>query len=71
MAFIKNSGIKKNDNIKIGDTVKTTKVFSSFAGKFEKGSIVKVVGIGDRGYDIEDEYGNRVTGIGWDGLKKI
>lgn len=65
MAFV------KNDSIKIGDTVKTTKVFSSFAGKFEKGFIVKVVGIGDRGYDIEDEYGNRVIEIGWDGLKKI
>lgn len=65
MAFV------KNDGIKIGDTVKTTKVFSSFAGKFEKGSIVKVVGISDRGYDIEDEYGNRITEIGWDGLKKI
>lgn len=65
MAFV------KNDSIKIGDTVKTTKVFSSFAGKFEKGSIVKVVGIGNRGYDIEDEYGNRVIEIGWDGLKKI
>lgn len=65
MAFV------KNDDIKIGDTVKTTKVFSSFAGKFEKGSIVKVVGISDRGYDIEDEYGNRVIEIGWDGLKKI
>lgn len=65
MAFV------KNDSIKIGDTVKTTKVFSSFTGKFEKDSIVKVVGIGDRGYDIEDEYGNRVIEIGWDGLKKI
>lgn len=65
MAFV------KNDSIKIGDTVKTTKVFSSFAGKFEKGSIVKVIGISDRGYDIEDEYGNRVIEIGWDGLKKI
>lgn len=65
MAFV------KNDSIKIGDTVKTIKVFSSFAGKYEKGSIVKVVGISDRGYDIEDEYGNRITEIGWDGLKKI
>lgn len=65
MAFV------KNDSIKIGDTVKTTKVFSSFAGKFEKCSIVKVVGISDRGYDIEDEYGNRIIEIGWDGLKKI
>ena len=65
MAFV------KNNDIKIGDTVKTTKVFSSFAGKFEKGSIVKVVSIGERGYDIEDKYGNRVIEIGWDGLKKI
>ncbi len=65
MAFVRNS------DIKIGDTVKTTKVFSSFAGKFEKGSIVKVVGIGVRGYDIEDEYGNRVIEIGWDGLMKM
>lgn len=65
MAFVRNS------DIKIGDTVKTTKVFSSFTGKFEKGSIVKVVGIGVRGYDIEDEYGNRVIEIGYDGLKKM
>lgn len=65
MAFI------RNNDIKIGDTVKTTKVFSSFVGKFEKGSIVTVVGISERGYDIEDEYGNKVIEIGWDGLKKI
>ena len=37
MAFV------KNNDINIGDTIKTTKVFSSFAGKFEKGSIVKMV----------------------------
>lgn len=65
MAFV------RNNDIKIGDTVKTTKVFSSFAGKFEKGSIVIVIGISERGYDIEDEYGNKVIEIGWDGLKKI
>ena len=38
--------------------IKTTVEHSSFAGKFEVGSRVKIV-------DIEDEEGNQVTEIGW------
>jgi len=35
------------------------------AGKFTTGSRVKITDIGERGYSIEDEEGNRVVEIGW------
>ena len=59
MAFI------RHNSIKIGDIVKTTVKHENFAGYFEKGTIVKVIDITDRGYDIEDEEGNRIIEIGW------
>lgn len=52
---------------KIGDWVYTTKVHSSLSGEFEIGSYVQIIGIDNmRGYDIQDEYGNRVLEIGWE-----
>ena len=59
MAFV------KYNSIKIGDTVKTTVKHSNLVGYFEEGTIVKVIGITDRGYDIEDEEGNKILEIGW------
>jgi hypothetical protein len=51
---------------KIGDWVVTTRVHSSLGGKFTRGSKVKIIGIEPiRGYDIEDEHGNRMYEIGW------
>lgn len=59
MAFI------KNNTHEIGDWVVTTRVHESMVGKFTKGSRVKIMDIGERGYSIEDENGNRVVEIGW------
>ena len=59
MAYIKKNGTK------IGDWAITTRVHESMTGKFTKGSIVKITDIGERGYSIEDEEGNRVVEIGW------
>jgi hypothetical protein len=51
---------------KVGKWVHTTKEHESCSGKFEVGSYVKVTGIGDRGYEIEDKNGNRMIEIGWE-----
>ena len=59
MAFV------KYNSIKIGDEVKTTIEHVNFAGYFEVGTIVKVINITNRGYDIEDEKGNKILEIGW------
>lgn len=59
-------GYIKNSTNKIGNVVTTTREHSSFLGKFTKGSLVKIVDIDPvRGYTIEDEFGNRVSEIGW------
>lgn len=58
-------GYIKNESPKIGDTVITKKIHESCAGIFTVGSVVKIVGIGERGYDIEDEFGNKIGEIGW------
>ena len=60
MAFIKN---KTPD---IGDWVITKKIHSSCAGYFEIGTSVKIIGITERGYDIEDGHGNTMYEIGWE-----
>ena len=58
--------ISKNNN-KIGDWVVTSKRHESMSGIFTKGSSVKIIGVDPiRGYDIEDEYGNRMYEIGWE-----
>lgn len=60
-----------NEKLKIGDRVITTREFTSLIGKFTKGTEVTIKDIGDRGYAIEDDEGNYMCEIGWDGLKKI
>lgn len=60
MAYISNEK-------KICDWVFTTKRHESLNGIFTKGSKVKIVGIDPvRGYDIEDENGNKMYEIGWE-----
>lgn len=44
------------------------KKVNSLAGYFEKGTIVKVIGKSYRGYDLEDEYGNRLIETGFDSI---
>ena len=59
--------IKSNKGREIGDWVKTTKVYESFAGKFTKGSKVQIIDIDPvRGYAIQDEDGNKMYEIGWE-----
>lgn len=58
MAFIKTT-------IEVGDRIKLTRQVDSFEGYFEPGTIVTVVNIGYRGYDIIDDKGNRIVECGW------
>lgn len=60
MAYIKNSSKE------IGDWVTTTREHCSMAGKFTKGSRVRIIDIDSiRGYAIEDDEGNKMYEIGW------
>ena len=64
MAYI---ATKRNEMNEIGDWVITKKRHESMAGVFTKGSKVKIIDINPiRGYDIEDEYGNKMYDIGWE-----
>lgn len=54
------------EGFKIGDLVATTKRHKSLSGIITKGSKVKIIGIDSvRGFDIEDEHGNKMYEIGW------
>ena len=64
MAYIKN----KNE-FEVGDWATTTRKVDSFAGYFEKGTKVKVIGKSYRGYDLEDEHGNIITETGYDSIE--
>jgi hypothetical protein len=57
--------------IEFGTMVKLTKEKESCEGKFTIGSIVKIIGISNRGYDIEDEKGNKMRETGFDGIEII
>lgn len=50
----------------IGEWVKTKKLHSACNGMFTVGSDVKIIGVSERGYDIEDEDGNRMLEIGFE-----
>jgi hypothetical protein len=52
-------------NIKVGEWLNTTKEHSSLSGTFDINSRVRVIGVSNRGYDIEDKNGNRMIEIGW------
>ena len=56
---------KTNNEIHIGDRVKTTVKHECFSGYFKVGSMVTVIDINDRGYDIQDDERNRIREIGW------
>ena len=63
--------VKDESKIKIGDwaTIVEDGV-SSFSGSFEKGTRVKVIDIGPRGYDLMDEHGNKIIEAGWTCISK-
>ena len=56
----------KYKTIEIGDKVKTKMTHSDFVGYFEVGTVVEVIGISERGYDIKDSEGNKMLEIGWE-----
>lgn len=65
MAFIKENGVG------VGDTVITTREISSYTGTFGKGTIVKIIGMSPRGYDLQDDEGNRIVECGFSSVDKI
>lgn len=63
MAYVKNK-----NGFEIGDWATITRKVDSCAGYFEEGTKVKVIGKSYRRYDLEDEYGNKVIGTGYDSI---
>lgn len=58
--------IRNNKGKEVGDWVVLTRDISSLSGTFEKGTKVKITGTTPmRGYNIEDEYGNKMYECGW------
>ena len=62
--------VKNNYGFEKGDRVVLTEDISSLEGTMKAGSIVTITGIGERGYDIQDNEGNRVTECGWSGFQR-
>ena len=56
----------KSSRDMIGKWTKTKKSHSDCNGTFTVGSDVKIIGISERGYDIEDADGNRMIEIGFE-----
>lgn len=54
-----------------GEIAVTARVVESMGGYFEKGTVVEIVGVSDRGYDLQDEYGNRIIQTGFDSVECI
>ena len=55
-----------------GEIVVTSRVVESLGGYFEKGTVVEIIGVSNRGYDLQDEYGNIILETGFDSVcKKI
>ena len=60
MAFIKKT------KPQIGDWILTTKDHESCSGIMKKGTPVQIIGKNQRGYNIEDKFGNKMYEIGWE-----
>lgn len=56
----------KSSYDRVGEWTKTKMSHTSCGGTFTVGSEVKIIGASARGYDIEDEHGNRMYEIGFE-----
>ena len=54
-----------------GQIVVTSRRVESCAGYFEEGTKVEIIGVSERGYDLQDEYGNRILEAGFDCVERI
>jgi hypothetical protein len=54
----------------VGDWVVTTRKVGCSVYSFKKGTKVQIIGISSRGYDLIDEYGNRILEARWDSVSK-
>ena len=55
----------KQQTLKVGSTAILYRDVVTMEGTFVKGTKVTITGVSARGYDIEDEYGNRALEIGF------
>lgn len=62
--------VKNNNNIEVGEWAITTRVIENCHIHFEKGTKVKVVGKSERGYDLMDECGNKITEVSFGSICK-
>lgn len=56
----------KSPKDRIGEWVTTKRSHSACSGTFTVGSKVKIIGVSERGYDIEDLNGNHMYEIGFE-----
>lgn len=64
MAYAKNKNV-----FEVGEWAMTKRKVDSFARYFEPRTKVKIIGKSYRGYDLEDEYGNKVIETGFDSIE--
>ena len=60
--------INKNIGFGHGRITTTSRRVENAFGYFEEGTKVEIVGISEKGYDLQDEYGNRIIGTGFDSV---
>ncbi len=61
--------IPAKNGLHIGDKIRLTKDITTMAGTMTKGTIVTCIGeSGYRGYDFQDNEGNRILECGFDGF---
>lgn len=60
--------VKYKNEYEVGDWAYTKRKIDTFGGYFEKGTEVKVIGVSERGYDLEDKDGNRIIETGFDSI---
>lgn len=60
-----------NETLKIGDIVVNKSDLKSMNGMFETGTRLIITGVGERGYDVADEFGNSMCECGWCAFEKL
>ena len=61
----------KNKNLEVGDIAITTKKLRNAAGFMTAGTKVRIIGITERGYDLEDGEFNQIKETGWDSVAPL
>jgi hypothetical protein len=68
--FVKNN-FGEEYILEVGDRAITTREVSCVARYFKEGTVVTIIDVSFKGYDLMDEHGNVIIETGWSNVRRL